>query len=315
MSTVDALLRAEHPFLSDGGLETFLVFLEGVELPAFAAIALLEDPAALRRVERYFEPFLAAAAAAKTGFVMDTITWRGGLDWGPAIGRDRETMARLNIEAVGLAQRIALRWADRIPAIVLNGVVGPAGDGYAPERELGAAEAERTHAPQIAALREGGAQMISAVTMTHVGEAVGIVAAAASAGAPVVVSYTVETDGRLPNGQALGAAIEETDARTGGAPLYYMINCAHPDHFRGALAMGAPWLRRIGGLRANASRLSHAELDASETLDDGDPEEFGRLHAALTARLPNLRMVGGCCGTDHRHIACVAQHLHRSAAA
>lgn len=311
--TSRAFLDDRRLYLADGGLETTLVFHEGIELPHFAACAIVEDDNARQVMHRYFGRFLAIAERRGTGFVLDTVTWRGGVHWGAALARSAEEMLRLNRVSAEFAKEIRDRWSGRVDSILINGVVGPAGDGYAPDNLLDADTAEAAHAPQIAALAESGIDLVSAITMTHAGEAAGIVRAAVAKGLPVVVSFTVETDGRLPEGQALGDAISEVDEITGEAPLYYMVNCAHPDHFAGKLE--GTWTRRVGGVRANASRLSHAELDASETLDDGDPDEFGALHATFAARLPNLRMVGGCCGTDHRHVGCVAGHLVAKAAA
>jgi S-methylmethionine-dependent homocysteine/selenocysteine methylase len=120
-------------------------------------------------------------------------------------------------------------------------------------------------------------------------------------------SFTVDTDGRLPTGQTLGDAVAEVDAATGGAPAYYMINCAHPTHFDGALAARARWVDRMRGLRANASTRSHAELNESTELDVGNPAELGAQYAALRRRLPRLNVMGGCCGTDDRHMAAIAE--------
>ena len=315
MTPIETLLATPRPFLTDGGLETTLFYVDGFDAPAFAAIVLLDDPAARAAMGRYFDRFLATAAAAGTGFVLDTVTWRGALGWAAALGRSPEDLARLNREAVRFARGIRARWQDRVAPILVNGVVGPSGDGYRPDALLEPDAAAAIHAPQIAELAAEGVDLISAITMTHVGEAVGIVRAAGAAGLPSVVSFTVETDGRLPSGETIGSAIARTDAATGGAPAYYMVNCAHPEHFRDALAAGESWVGRIGGLRANASRLSHAELDAATELDDGDPEEFGRLHAELARLVPGLRVVGGCCGTDHRHVGCVSHHLHAGVAA
>ncbi|MCA8880403.1 MAG: homocysteine S-methyltransferase family protein [Rhodobacteraceae bacterium] len=314
MTSIDALLSADRPFLTDGGFETSLFFLDGFDAPEFAAIVLLDDPAARQAIARYFDRFLATAARAGTGFVLDTGSWRGCTEWAGKLGRSADDLIRLNRDSVALAREIRAGWTDRVAPILINGVVGPAGDAYAPDTELDAATAERLHTPQIRVFAEEGVDLVSAITMTHVGEAVGIARAAQAAGLPVVISFTVETDGRLPTGETLGAAIRATDAATDSAPLYYMVNCAHPDHFRDAFLAREDWVARIGGLRANASRLSHAELDAAEELDDGDPEEFGRLHAELARYVPNLRVVGGCCGTDHRHVGCVSHHLHAPAA-
>ncbi|NKB28358.1 MAG: homocysteine S-methyltransferase [Rhodobacteraceae bacterium] len=222
---------------------------------------------------------------------------------------------RLNRDAVAFAAQTRDKWAARVPNIAINGCIGPAGDGYAPDTMLTPEAAQLIHAPQINQLAKSGADFIGALTITHTGEGIGIVRAAQAAGMPVVISYTVETDGRLPSGEKLAEAIERTDDETGNAPIYYMINCAHPDHFRDALTKGEGWVNRIGGLRANASRLSHAELDVCVELDDGNPTEFGDLHAELATMLPNLRVIGGCCGSDARHVGCVSHHLHKRQAA
>lgn len=187
---------------------------------------------------------------------------------------------------------------------VISGCIGPRGDGYAPDLQMAPDEAEAYHCHQVGAFAGTETDMVTAVTMTHTGEALGLARAAERAGLPVVISFTLETDGRLPSGQPLGEAIQEVDEETGRAPAYYMINCAHPEHFADVLEDdGSGWTTRIRGLRANASRKSHAELDESETLDDGDPDELGRDYALLVARLPSLSVYGGCCGTDHRHIS------------
>jgi len=316
MTDIENLLHAERTFLTDGGLETWMVFNEGFVPPEFASIVFLDDPAALDAARAYFDRFLAGAATAGAGFVLDTMTWRGGPHWAEKLDRTKTEMMQLNRRAVDFAHDIRAAWTDKVAPILVNGVIGPAGDGYVAGVTPDAVTAEKLHAPQIRILAEAGADMISAVTMTNIEEGIGIARASKGAGLPVVISYTLETDGCLPTGEPLADAIRATDWETGSAPIYYMINCAHPDHFRDVLASGdAAWLNRIGGVRANASRLSHAELDVAETLDDGDPDEFGRLHLELARLLPNLRVVGGCCGTDHRHVGCVSDHLHARKAA
>lgn len=313
MSRFTDLMKAKRPYLTDGGMETWLFFQEGFEAPEFAAITLIEDDGARAALRRYFDEFLAMAENAGAGFVLDTPTWRGAPVWAEALGMSGEALLDLDREGVAFAKNIRDAWQDRVPGIVLNGVVGPVGDGYAPGAVPTADEAQALHAPLIGLFAAEGADMVSAITMTNIGEATGVARAAKEAGLPVVISFTVETDGRLPTGDLLGEAIAAVDGATDGYPAYYMVNCAHPDHFRDALANGEGWTDRIGGLRANASRMSHAELDNSEELDQGDPEEFGHLHGALAAMLPNLRVVGGCCGTDHRHVGCISHELHAEA--
>lgn len=315
MPGVETLLKTKRPFLTDGGFETWLFFQQGFEAPEFAAIVLMDEQASRQAMRRYFDGFLKMAEGAQTGFVLDTNTWRGCTHWGPKLKRSTSEMLRLTRDAVNFAKEIRDEWQSRVAPIVVNGVIGPAGDGYAPGKVPDAVEARHMHWPQIEALAQAGVDMVSAITMTNSGEATGIAQAATEARLPVVISFTVETNGRLPTGETLAAAIRSVDAATNGAPCYYMVNCAHPDHFRHVVASGNDWVHRIGGVRANASRLSHAELDVAEALDEGNPTEFGQLHADLVGLLPNLRVVGGCCGTDHRHVGCVSQHLHvRSAA-
>ena len=311
MSKLDSLISANRPYLTDGGMETWLFFQQGFEAPEFAAITLVEDEGATQALRRYFDEFLAMAQSAGTGFVLDCNTWRGCVDWAPKLNLSVDELLRLSVVAVDFAKSVQSEWQGRVTEILLNGVIGPMGDAYAPGTLPSVKQAEKSHLPQVRKLAEGGVDMISAITLTNVAEAVGITRAACSVDLPVVISFTVETDGRLPSGDLLGEAIMAVDAATQSAPAYYMINCAHPDHFMDVLDRDSDWKTRIGGLRSNASRLSHAELDVAEELDQGDPEEFGVLHGELARLLPNLKVVGGCCGTDHRHVRCVSQHLHR----
>lgn len=310
MRNIERLMNARTPFLTDGGFETWLFFQQGFEAPEFAAVVLLDEEKARAAMRRYFDGFLEMAEAAGTGYVLDTNSWRAATAWGPKLGKSEEDMLRLTGDAVSFAHEIRRDWQERVSPILVNGVTGPLGDGYAPDRLPSSEEAQRLHLPQIEAMCRAGVDMVSAITMTNVPEAVGVANACAEVGLPAVVSFTVETDGRLPTGEHLGEAIRLTDGTAKREPLYYMVNCAHPDHFHPVLSAGEEWLGRIGGVRANASRLSHAELDVAAELDDGNPEEFGRLYAEMSRVLPGLKVVGGCCGTDHRHVGCVSGHLH-----
>lgn len=306
-TNIDQLLSAQCPWLADGGLETSIIFHDGIDLPLFASFHLLESENGLEALARYFERYIALARDAETGFVLDTATWRSGAFWADQLGRSMGDMENATRAATAFAVAIGEKHRSPSTPIVVNGVVGPAGDGYAPDTLWTADAAEQVHAPQVNWMADAGADLISAVTFTHSGEAIGLIRAAQKANMPVVVSFTVETDGNLPSGQSMADAIVETDAATDAAPVYYMVNCAHPDHFSAKLT--GDWTSRIGGVRANASRLSHAELDMAEELDEGDPEEFGELYGAFARQLPNLRVIGGCCGTDDRHVGCAARHV------
>ncbi|ACK81045.1 homocysteine S-methyltransferase family protein [Methylorubrum extorquens] len=294
-----------HVFLTDGGLETTLVFHEGLELTCFAAFPLVCTEEGRDKLTHYFQPYLDLAEERQLGFILDTPTWRANPDWGAQLGFTGQALTDVSRAAVTYLEGLRRRHAHSGLPIVLNGVIGPRGDGYKIETSLTAAEAATYHGPQIQAFRDTEADMVSAITMTSVEEAIGIAWAAQTAGMPVVISFTVETNGRLPSGQALGSAIEEADGTTGAYPAYYMINCAHPTHFKAVLVGNAPWLNRIRGLRANASAKSHAELDVASELDIGDPQELGLHYADLCARLRSLKILGGCCGTDRRHVAAI----------
>jgi S-methylmethionine-dependent homocysteine/selenocysteine methylase len=299
-------LDADRPFLADGGLETTLIFQRGIDLPHFAAFDLLRTDAGREELRTYFEPYIELAREREVGMVLDTATWRASLDWAQLLGYSPDDLDDANRAAVALAEEIRAVGEDERTPIVVNGVVGPRGDGYDPAELLSANEAEAYHSRQIATFADTAADMITAITMTHPEEAIGIVNAAGAAGVPVAISFTVETDGQLPTGQPLGQAVEQVDAETDGAADYFMVNCAHPTHFAAVLDDEGAWRDRIGGLRANASTKSHAELDEAEQLDEGDPVELGAQHRALRARLPNMVVLGGCCGTDHRHVAQVS---------
>jgi len=299
-------LTADLPYLTDGGLETTLVFRNGLDLPDFAAFPLLDTESGRQALHGYYTPYADLAERLGLGLVLDTPTWRANLDWGARLGYDPIRLAAINRRAVEFVADLA----GEHPSLesVLNGVIGPRGDGYVVGATMSTSEAAAYHDLQARAFAAAGAHMISAITMTYPDEAIGITRAANAVNLPVVISFTVETDGRLPSGHGIGEAITAVDETTDHSPAYYMINCAHPTHFSARLDVDAPWVARIQGIRANASPLSHAELDAATELDRGDIAELVHLHTELRADL-NLRVVGGCCGTDEEHVAAIAAAL------
>ena len=286
--------------ITDGGMETTLIFHEGLDLPDFASFVLLENEAGREALRAYYRRYIEIARFRGVEIILDTPTWRANRDWGERLGYSPEALSDVNRRAVELLEELRSR------EVVVSGCVGPRGDGYEVGAAMSAGEAESYHAPQVETFAGTSADLVSALTLTYADEAIGIVRAASAAEVPVVISFTVETDGRLPTGQALGDAIEQVDTETGAAAAYFMVNCAHPTHF--AEALEGEWLERLRGVRANASKKSHAELDEAEELDEGDPAELAERYRELRERLPRLSVVGGCCGTDHRHIdaICVA---------
>ena len=297
----------EDLFLTDGGIETTLIFHEGFDLPDFAAFHLLTTSAGRDALYKYFCTYALLARQYETGLILESATWRSSPDWGTRLGFTPESLAEINRSAIQLLWEIRKEFeSERLP-MVISGCVGPRGDGYVPDRVMSAQEAEAYHWDQIRTFSGTYADMVTAITMNYAEEAIGIAEASRKLGMPVAISFTLETDGNLPTGQTLKSAIEQVDAATSGYPAYYMINCAHPTHFEHILAEGGKWTERIRGIRANASHRSHAELNEASDLDMGDPVELGKQYARLKRRLPHLTVLGGCCGTDHRHLEQIAK--------
>ncbi len=307
------VVLGEKYYLTDGGLETTLIFHRGMSLPHFATFDLLVSPEGKGILREYLTPYLATAAQYGLGFVMETPTWRSSTDWGYRLGYSEEELRTINMEAIRFAREVAGESDIPLEDVIVSGCIGPRGDGYSVAGRMTAEEAEAYHAPQIGAFAQAGADVVTAMTINYIDEGIGIVNAAKAEGVPVIISFTLETDGRLPSGESLGEAIEQTDRQTDGYASYFMINCAHPEHFLHQLEGEGEWKSRIRGIRANASTKSHAELDESETLDVGDRTRLADGYVQLRSLLPELRVVGGCCGTDHTHIGAVCEHMFAAA--
>jgi S-methylmethionine-dependent homocysteine/selenocysteine methylase len=293
-------------FLTDAGIETTLIFHEGQDLPYFAAFHLLKDAVGVDVLRNYFRRHARIARDHGTGFILESATWRSSPDWAEKLGYSPEELDEANRRAIELLHELRDEFETERSPMVISGCIGPRGDGYDPDHVMTAEDAQSYHADQARVFAEAGADMITAITMTNVPEAIGVTRAAQAEGMPVVISFTVETDGKLPTGQTLKDAVQAVDVATGQGPAYYMINCAHPSHFHDVLETDA-WVKRLRGLRCNASRLSHAELDEAEELDAGNPVELGAEYRGLRDRFPQINVLGGCCGTDHRHIEQICQ--------
>ena len=297
---------SDTTIITDAGLETWLLFQQGIDLPAFAAYPLAATDDGKRLLTEYYEHYVTIAQSVGASIVLETATWRANPDWAATLGHDRAALAELIAASVDVLSAVRDRWPGH-GSFLIGGTVGPQGDGYRIDKMMTSEAAATYHSFQIECMAARGVDVITAVTMGYTEEAIGIVHAAQAVGLPVVVSFTLETDGRLPSGMSLAAAIEATDAATNGGAQHFMINCAHPTHFTDVLDGASAWVARIGGLRANASSLSHAELDEMVELDEGDPADLALRYVELRSLLPALRVLGGCCGTDHRHVAAIAQ--------
>lgn len=294
-------------FLTDGGIETTLIFHEGVELPDFSAFHLLREQTGVAALRKYFRTYAELAKELGVGIVLESATWRANSDWGTKLGYTADELAEANRKAIALLEEVRSDMDAADITTVLSGCIGPRGDGYVPANTMSVEEAEEYHSVQIRTFGSTAADMVCAITMNYPEEAIGVAQAARSAGIPSAISFTVEIDGRLPTGEPLAAAIDRVDDATSSAPAYYMINCAHPSHFEPVLLEGGRAILRIRGIRANASRMSHAELNEAPALDIGNPAELGAEYAELKRLLRNLTVLGGCCGTDHRHVEAIAR--------
>jgi homocysteine S-methyltransferase len=293
-------------YVTDGGIETDLIFHHGVEAPEFAIFPLVEDDHGRELLTRYYDGYARIAAKADAGLTLDAPTWRANPDWAAKLGYDAAALDRVNRAAIEFLQGLRESYASRygLTDVKVGGLHGPRGDGYVAGEDADPDEAAEYHSAQVRAAAAAGADQVSVLTMTGAGEAIGFVRAVRDVGLPAAVAFTVETDGRLPDGTTLRDAIARVDAEA--APDYFIVNCAHPTHVAPGLdggGDGGAWLGRIEGLRPNASRMSHAELDEAPELDEGNPDELAEGVDSLRAALPNLRIVGGCCGTDSRHVA------------
>jgi S-methylmethionine-dependent homocysteine/selenocysteine methylase len=307
MTDASRLPDGTRLFLGDGGLETTMIFERGLVLAVFVEFTIVDVPEGMEALGDYYRSYIEIARRNETGFTLDTPTWRASSDWGEELGYSATALAEVNRRAVGMAGEIRAAEETAGTPISVCGTLGPRGDAYAPESLMSAGEAEGYHAPQVEVFAAAGVDMVAVYTLAYAEEGAGIARAAAAAGVPAVISFTLETDGRLPSGEPLGEAVERVDAESGGSPAYFMVNCAHPSHFASVLEAPGQWKRRIGGIRANASRRSHQELDEATELDSGNPAELGGEYLGLKRALPAVRVVGGCCGTDTRHIASICE--------
>ena len=314
-------LFEERTFVTNPGTETYLVFQQKFDLAEFCGFLVHEDESAWEALEQnYLFPLFETAAHNNQGLLLDTLVWRAQADFIEKLGRQACEIDRINERAVSMTRESVAKWRKQHGVephdfpVLITADIGPRGDAYHVAESLASSEpAYAYHRTQVRILAKAGVDLVCALTMTTVAETVGIVRAAAEAALPVIVSPTVETDGRLPDGTPLGVFIEQVDSATNAQPLLYMVNCAHPSHLIPTLEVATlnndAWLSRFRGFRANASAKSHAELDNSTELDRGDVQALGQQMIEMQSKY-DLRVIGGCCGTDHEHVAAMASKAH-----
>lgn len=295
--------------ITDGGIETHMIFLLGRELKNFALFECLKDPDGKAKLTQMYKSYLKCAQDRCCKMQLGSPTWRASSDHMAGMGYDVTEVAEYNRRGVEFMRSFREAHSDSGVHLTISGDVGPRGDGYVPDSIMTIVEAKEFHSLNIGGLSSGGAELIQALTINYWQEAAGIVLAAKDVSLPVTISFVVETDGKLVHGMALQEAIQNVDEATNGYATHFGINCAHPTHFSSTLAdMDTNSCARIKQIRVNASKCTHAELDEAEELDCGDVEGLAKEVAHLKLK-HGLTTVGGCCGTDNRHIEAMAKSI------
>jgi len=301
-------LQSGRLYLTDGGIETWLMYKKGFEIPHFCAFHLLNDEKGRAAIRLYYQKHAEVALNAGAAFIFDSLTYRASRDWGNLLGYSAEGLAEMNLQALDLYREVARAIGNDPATTLYSGCIGPKGDAYETHLPLGADEAEDYHAAQVQTFAHGGADFVTGLTLNSPAEAIGIARAAKAAGLPSVISFTLEEAGLVGGRMSLEAAINAVDDATDGAPAHYMVNCTHPADFSPSLS-AAPWMARLSGLRANASTRDHGQLCQLGHLDEGDADDLARRHGAIAKAFPHINVYGGCCGTDHAHVEKICQEV------
>lgn len=296
---------------SAAGFETWLQYVDGFKLRHFCAFELLNDPRGVSCLRDYHRTVVEAAVANGFGVINEGLHYRASRDWGELIGFSREALEEINIRGIEFYREFVREYDSPETPMLVGGAIGPRGDAYNIGRTPDAAESEDYHAEQIATFRKAGADLVTAMTFSSVEEAIGVARAAKAAELPVVVSFFVARGGRLRGGETLEEAISRVDEASDGAPAYYMVNCTYPTEFEPGLTAG-DWTQRLGGFLPNAVAMETLDLCKLGHLEDGDPVELGGQMGSLARRYPHVRVWGGCCGTDGRHIGQITQNVSRA---
>jgi homocysteine S-methyltransferase len=250
--------------------------------------------------------YLSVAAALGLPFLMMTPTFRTNHQRMREAGIDPET-ENLNRRGVDIARTVAARFPD--VETYLEGAIGPSGDNQDPNQTLDAEAAERHHVTQARELADAGVDVLLGATIPAVDEATGMARALGSTGTPYTISLMIGADGQVLDGSTLADAIDRIDRAASPPPLYYSLVCVHPALARLALASGSS-TERVLELRGNGAPRAAGELEASRYIVADHPEEWAE--ATISVALEHgLNVLGGCCGTDDRHILSLGVRMTR----
>jgi homocysteine S-methyltransferase len=297
-------------YLTEGGSETEIMYKWGFELPEFAMFPLLDNPEADAVIRDMYRRYLDVAAEQGTGLLLNGHDYRASPDWGAKLGYSAEGLRDMEQRTIQFLDEMRSEYADRVSDVYIAACIGPRGDAYGTGGDISENEAEDYHSVQLSNLQGTAADMAVAATFNNIPEAIGVIRAANAAGIPIGVSLTLTPEGRLRSGPSLREAVERVEEATEGGAAWFGTNCSHPLEFEPALADAGPWLERLRYVRPNAARMEKIALCSLGHLEDGDPVELGEQMAEVARMLPRTDIIGGCCGTDERHLAEIARKVN-----
>jgi len=295
-------------YLTEGGTETELMYKHGFELPHFAMFPLLDNPKAVSKMREMFRSYLDVAAEHDFCALMGGLDYRASPDWGDLLGYSPASLSDANLQSIEFLRELANEYSSQVPEILIQGLIGPRGDAYERNETISENEAEDYHSVQLETLKKANVDSALAITFNNIPESVGVARAAAKIGVPLAISLTLDSNSKLHSGPSLADAITAIDEQTNQAPEYFLINCSHPLEFEPAIEPG-DWIQRVRGVRPNASKMDKMALCQIGYLEDGDPEELGRLCGDLARQYPHMDIWGGCCGTWDNHLNEIAKNV------
>lgn len=299
-------------YLSEGGMETEVMYKHGFDFPHFAVFELLKNPKAVSALQAMYRQYFDVVAKHQMVALVGGLDYRASPDWGALLGYSADGLSDMNHRCIDFLRDLAKEYIGEIDEILIQGFIGPRGDAYETNTVITEQESEDYHSVQLQTLKEADVDLASALTFNNIPESIGVAKAAARLDLPLCISLSLDGSSRLNSGPSLGDAIKTIDAATDNSVAFYMINCVHPLEYESALA-DESWMKRIRGVRPNASVMDKISLCKIGHLEDGDPIELGNQIGDLFKRFPHMDILGGCCGTWDNHLDQMAQSVSEQA--
>jgi homocysteine S-methyltransferase len=304
---------SRHYYMCEGGTETEIMYKHGFDFPHFAVFELLNDPKAVAALTGMYRQYFEVVAKYKMSALVGGLDYRASPDWGALLGYSAEGLADINHRCIDFLRNISKEYTAEIDNILVQGLIGPRGDAYNANHSITENEAQDYHSVQLETLKSTDIDLVSALTFNSIPESIGVARAAADLNIPLCISLSLDSSSKLNTGPTLGEAIETIDAATKSSAAFYMINCVHPLEYAPALKAES-WMKRIRGVRPNASVMDKMSLCKIGHLEDGNPIELGQQVGDLIHRYPHMDIYGGCCGTWDAHLDQIAQNVSRASA-